>query len=118
MGTQKADRVANCNMNTDNGQGLVEKQLYTYPRQETDRPNECYTNTGNSKSNNVDKPTVHNNEINYFLPDPNQKNDKKASDKITQKLQRDFKDVFNGIGALMEPFHYRSSKIANHTRYP
>ena len=38
------------------------------------------------------------NTINYFIPDPDQDNDKRASAEITQQLQRAFKDVFNGIG--------------------
>ena len=38
-----------------------------------------------------------NNSIKYFLPGPNSDVDKKASDEITQLLQINFKDVFNGI---------------------
>ena len=38
------------------------------------------------------------NTINYFLPGPNQDNNKRASAEITQQLERDFKDVFTGIG--------------------
>ena len=38
------------------------------------------------------------NTMNYFHPGPNQDNDKTVSAEITQQLQRDFKDVFNGIG--------------------
>ena len=41
-----------------------------------------------------------NNSINYFLPGPNSDADKKTSDEITQWLQREFKDVFNGIGCF------------------
>ena len=69
-----------------NGQSSVSEPLYTNPRQEGDRPERYYTNTGNlnSKSNNIGKPTVNNNEINYFLPGPNQENDKKVSAEIKQ----------------------------------
>ena len=38
--------------------------------------------------------------INYFLSGPNRDNDKGASTEITQKLQREFKDVFNGTGCF------------------
>ena len=37
---------------------------------------------------------------NYFLPGPNQDYDKRMSAEITQQLQRDFKDVFTGIGSF------------------
>ena len=40
------------------------------------------------------------NTINYFLPGPNQDNDKRPSAEITQQLQRDIKDVFTGIGCF------------------
>ena len=55
--------------------------------QETGRPEKCYRNTDSiSKSSSKDKPMVtdnENNTINYFLPGPNQDNDKKASGEIT-----------------------------------
>ena len=38
-----------------------------------------------------------NSKINYFLPGPNQDNDKKVSIEITQQLQRDFKCAFTRI---------------------
>ena len=62
-----------------------------------------YTNTisnSNLRSNSADKPTVNNNEINYFLPGPNQDNDKRVSAIITKHLQRDFEDVFSRIGCF------------------
>ena len=40
------------------------------------------------------------NTITCFLPGPNYDSDKKRSAEITQQLQRDFKDVFNGIGCF------------------
>ena len=79
--------------------------------QETDRPEKrckntnsnssCYTNTSsnsNINSSNAFMPIVNNNEIEYFLPDPDQENDQRASNEITQQLQRDFEDVCTGIG--------------------
>ena len=41
---------------------------------------------------------VNNDEINHFLPGQNQDNDKKGNTEITKQLQRNFEDVFNGIG--------------------
>ena len=106
IGTQEADQSTKCNTNTDNGQGSVVEQLYTDPRQEADRPEKCYTDKGssNSKCINIDKPVGNNNKINHFHPGPNQENDKKVSTEITQQLQRDFKNVFNGIGCFDETF--------------
>ena len=44
------------------------------------------------------------NKINYFLPGTGQDNDNRVSAKITQQLQRDFKDVFTGIGCFDHKF--------------
>ena len=41
---------------------------------------------------------VNNNEIEYFLPGPNQDNNRTANAEITKQLQRDFEDVLSGIG--------------------
>ena len=41
-----------------------------------------------------------NNNIKYFLPDHYSDADKKASDEITKQLQKEFKDVFKGIGCF------------------
>ena len=72
--------------------------------QETNRTEKCYTTTDSiSKSNNTDKPMVNNklsNTIDYFLLGPNCDSDKKASSEIIQQLQRDFEDIFNGIGCF------------------
>ena len=38
-----------------------------------------------------------NSKVKYFLPGPNQDNDKRVSTEITQHLQTDFKDVFSSI---------------------
>ena len=38
-----------------------------------------------------------NNNIKYFLPGSNSDNDRRLSAEITQQLQREFKDAFNGI---------------------
>ena len=40
------------------------------------------------------------NTVAHFLPGPNYDSDKKKSAEITQQLQRDFEDVFNGIGCF------------------
>ena len=72
----------------------------TNTRQEIDAAEKHYTNTDGSKFKTEDKTTVNdnnNNSITYFIPDPNSDVNKKASDKISQQLQREFKDVFNGV---------------------
>ena len=83
--------------------------------QEADRPEKCYINTdSNSKSDNKYKPMITANEsskISYFLPGPNQDNDKRASTEITQQLQRDLRMYLPKLGALMEYFHYRLNQI-------
>ena len=43
---------------------------------------------------------VINKEVNYFLPGPNQDNDKRVSTEITKQLQRDFEDPFGGIACF------------------
>ena len=43
---------------------------------------------------------VNNNEINNFLQGSNQDNDKRVSGNIAKQQQRDFEDVFNGIGCF------------------
>ena len=56
--------------------------------QEAGRAEKCYANTDSiSKFNNKYKPTVIDKEpniISYFLPGPNQDNDKRTSPEITQ----------------------------------
>ena len=54
--------------------------------QDAGRPTKWKTNTDISKCNKKDKPEVTDNEssiMNYFLPGPNQDNDKKVSAEIT-----------------------------------
>ena len=51
------------------------------------------------------------NKINTFLPGPNQDNYKRVSAEITQQLQRDFTDVFTGIGCLDGTFSLHGSKV-------
>ena len=72
--------------------------------QKTNRTEKSYTNTDNiSKSDNTDKPMVNNklsNTIYCFFSGPSCDSDKKGSDEITQQLQRNFEDVFNGIGCF------------------
>ena len=47
---------------------------------------------------------THNDDIEYFLPAPTSNITKRVSDEIIQQLQREFKDVFNGIGCLNGTF--------------
>ena len=81
--TQVVDRAAECNTNTAKCQGSRCKQHYTTLMSEAGRPKRYYTNTDNiSKSNKKDKPMVTDNvnsQINYYLPGPNQDNEKKMS---------------------------------------
>ena len=68
--------------------------------QEIDTTEKHYTNTDSSKFEIEDNSMVSdtdNNNIKSFLPGSNSAADKKASDEITKQLQREFKDVFNGI---------------------
>ena len=68
---------------------------------EANRAEKYYANTeGISKFYTKDNSMVIDKEpntINYFLPGPNQDNDKRVSAKITQQLQRYFQNVFTGI---------------------
>ena len=63
----------------------------------------CYTNTGsnsNLNKSNAFTQTVKNNDVKYFLPGSNHETDRRASTEITEQLQRDSEDVFNGIGCF------------------
>ena len=57
------------------------------------------------------------NTINYFLPGPDQENDKRASAEIIQQILREFKDVFNGIGCFDGNFHYSLNQAVSNTRH-
>ena len=48
---------------------------------------------------------------NYFLPGPNQDNDKRVSAEITKQPNRDFEDIFSGMGCFDRTFF-----IADKTR--
>ena len=75
IGTKETQRAVKCSTNMANSQGSGCEQHYTNTRQEASRPGKCYANTSrnlNLRSNSADKPMVKNNEINYFLPGPNQ----------------------------------------------
>ena len=86
-GTDSAD---NCSENTVIFQSSRHVQYYTNIMQEDDRAEKCYKNTGNiSELENKEKPMIiekEPNTINYFLPGPNQDNDKRVSAKITHQL--------------------------------
>ena len=96
--------------NTAICQGSRHEQPYTNRMQEADRAEKCYANTDNiSKFDNKYKPMVIDKEpntSNYFLLDPNHDNVKTTSAEITQQLQRDFQNVFTGIGCF-GGFHCR-----------
>ena len=61
--------------------------------QEADRAEKCYVNTESiSKNDSKDRPMVIDkepNKINYFLPGPNQNNERESAE-IIQQLQKDF----------------------------
>ena len=60
-------------------------------------------NLGNSNFNNGPDTTpsmTNNEEIEYFLSGPGKESDKKASTEITEQLQKEFEDVFTGIGCF------------------
>ena len=80
-GTKEKHRAANCCTITATTQGAGCEQHYINTRQEAGKPGRCYTNTSSNshlKSNSTDKPMVNNNEIKYFLPGPNQINERQA----------------------------------------
>ena len=75
--------------------------------QEIDATEVYYTNMDISNFENKDKPTVtinDNNNTKYFLPGPNSDNGLRMTTEITQQLQREFKDVFNGIECFNHTF--------------
>ena len=79
VGTHETDTPARCSTNTAKSQVSGCEQHYTNSKQEAGRPGRCYANTNsnsNLKPNSMDKPMVNKNEINYFLPGPNQDNEK------------------------------------------
>ena len=90
--------------------------------QEVDRGKKCYANSDSiSKFDNKDAPMViykEPNIINYFLPGPNQGNDKRVSAESTQQLQRDFKDVFTGIGCFGGMFSLQVKPHSNPYQAP
>ena len=102
--TQETDRANKCSTNTAMDQGPRHEHQYPNMMQEADRAEKCYTNTDRiSKFHNKDAPMVIDNElytINYFLPGPNEDNNKRASAEITQEIQRYFKELFTGIGCF------------------
>ena len=120
--THISDSVNNCSTNTAICHNSRHVQHYTSMMQDADRAEKSYANTGSiSEFENKDKPMVIDNEsntINYFLPGPNQDNDKRVSAEITQQLQRDFKDVLNGIGCFDGMFSLQLNQVANHIRWP
>ena len=106
--TQKTDRANKCNTNVAICQNSGHGKHYTNTIQEATRAEKCFVNTNIfSKFKNNDKSIVIDkepNKVNYLFPDPTQDNDKRMSVEIMQKLQRDFTDVFAGIGCFNGTF--------------
>ena len=71
---------------------------------EAGKPEKCNVNTNSIQNlNNIDNPSVINNDnskINLFLQGPGQEADKRACAEITQKLHKEFNNVFAGIGCF------------------
>ena len=101
IGTEQAGDSDNCYTNKPAAQREDMKQ-------ETNRSEKCFTNTDSIlKSNNKDKTMVNNqlsNTVDYFPPGLIDESDKRKSVEITKQLQRDFEDVFKGIGCFDDTF--------------
>ena len=97
IGTEHGGGKVNCCTNKAAAQSMDTTQ-------ETNRSEKCYIHKDCiSKSDNTDKSQINNklaNAIGYFLPGPNCDSDKRMNAEITQQLQKDFEDVFNGIGCF------------------
>ena len=74
------------------------------PNKETNTNNHSNSNFNNRADN---TPLSNNNEIKYFLPGPSKEGNKKASTEITKQLQKEFEDVFTGIGCFYGTFQCR-----------
>ena len=102
--TDGKDSADNCSTNTAIHHSYKHVQHYTNMMQDVDRAEKSCTNIDAiSKFKNKDKTMIINKEpntISYFLPGSNQDNDKRVSAEITQQLQKEFKDMFNGIGCI------------------
>ena len=57
-----------------------------------------------------------NNEIEYFIPGPNKENDKRVSTKISKQIQKEFEEVFIGIGCFEGMLSLQVKLEVNHTR--
>ena len=101
IGTHGNDTADNHSTNTIICQRSQRAQHYTNMMQDVDTAEKSCSNIDTiSKFKSKDKPMVIDKEpntINYFLPGPDQDNDKRANIEITLHIQREFKDVFNGI---------------------
>ena len=101
LGAEQTGDSDNCCTNRP----LAQREIMN---QETNRAEKCYTKTDSiSKSNYKNKATVENqlcNTVKYFLSGPSYDSDKEKSTELMQQLQRDFEDVFNGIGWFDDTF--------------
>ena len=97
----------NCNI-IETKEADSSKECKTDTSQEIDGTEKCFINKDNiSEFENEDKPIVTDNDTNsikYFLTGPNSDNNKRVSAEITQQIQREFKDVFSGIGCFNGTF--------------
>ena len=124
IGTKKEEKGENYNLNKKNTIKAGSEQCYTNTGLEKDcdkkdNDTDFCANTGNSlnlnnrpfkallpmvKDNVADyllSGTIEtNNEIEYFLPGPNNVGDKRASANITRQIQKKFEDVFMDIGCF------------------
>ena len=93
---------------------VEDKWQCTNKAQEAGKPEKCNSYaTGIPNQNSKDGPAVidnNNNKVNYIFPGPPQEDDKRASAKVTQKLHKEFSDVFTGIGCLMAHSHCKQSQ--------
>ena len=122
IGTKK-EKGINYNQNTNNAINTGSEQFCTNtgPEKDCDKDNDAdsCTNTGNSLNSNnrtlktplpMAKDNVAdyllsgtvetNNETEYFLPGPNNVDDKRANTNITRQIQKEFEDVLMGIGCF------------------
>ena len=100
IGTHRNDSADNCSTKTTTLQSSKHTQHYTSMMQDVDRAEKSCTNMNAiSKFANKYKPRFIDKEpntISYFLPGPDQDNDKRDSVEITQQIQRESKHVSQG----------------------
>ena len=103
---KEVERTENRKTNTDIRQEPTSEKHYVNIRQEAGTTEKCCTNTDSILNfENKDKATVTDNDnIEYFIAGPNWNINKRVSAEISHQLQREFKDVFNGIRSFNGSF--------------